>query len=183
MKMIIATGLSLALGLGAATSRATTRTVGADEGHDGVSRDMPVSNFCDFTPFQFSPAISCNNFFSGIASGFYNWQIPLAVSGSSSTLTTLTATGTALIPIINGGNQPTEQVQARLLNWNQTGGLLCSTNVVTWAGQSPSPSSRFLGACTINPTTDRPEAEFLIGHVNGFTQAQDPRVYGVNYTY
>jgi hypothetical protein len=183
MKMMIATSLSLALGLTAVTAHATTRSVGADEGHTGVSRDNPQSGFCDFTSFQLTPAISCNNAFPGVASAFYNWQIPLFVSGTSSTLTTLSAVGTAMIPITGGGNQPTQQVQARLLNWNQTGGLLCATAVVTWAGQQQFPSAKSLGACTVNPTVDRPEAEFFIGHVNGFTQPQDPRVYSVNYTY
>lgn len=177
MKLITASALAALITAAAATGNATTAVVGGDQGHEQIASE--TTDGCGFSPYQSTLAVGCSNGFA--ASGTANWQIALPVSAASSTFTTFTATATAQVPL--AASNPNQSLSGRLLSWNLSGTLLCATAGASW-GQSSSPVSHSLGSCvSLNPTTDRPEAEFTLGHVQGQALALMPRVYGVSYSY
>lgn len=173
MKLITASALAVLVTAAAATGNATTVVVGGDQGHEQVASE--TQDACAFS-FNSGISVMCTNSFA--ASGTTNWQIALPVYAASST--TVTATATAQVPI--AASNPNQTVTGRLLSWNLSNSLLCSTSTVTW-GQSSSPVAKSLGSCSYNPGTDRPEAEFFLGHIQGQALALMPRVYGVSYSY
>jgi hypothetical protein len=161
---LVAFAASLAV---ATTAQAAFGVVGADEGHVNGSN-------CGFATFNGTPAVSCTT--SSAASGTYNWQVPMDVSGALFSSVTLSASFTGTVPSPSSTNQ---RIDGRLLAWSAFGVLLCSTAGSTLGVGG---SSASLGSCTFDPGNTRPEAEFYIGHVNGHSASADPRVIAVQYS-